>query len=89
MAAITIRRPRSEVEQRWDIEGSGASAVFTEAPGDQGVEVRSDCGDADLRRFKQLLETGEVVRSDAVPEGVRDLKESLQQRAAQPMQVVS
>ena len=89
MAAITIRRPRREVEQRWDIEGPGTSAVFTDAPGDQGVEVRSDCGDADLRRFKQALETGEVVRSDAVPEGVRDLKESLQQRAAQPMQAAS
>ena len=89
MTAITIRRPRAEVEQRWSIEGPGTSAVFTEAPGDQGVEVHSDCSDADLRRFKQMLETGEVVRSDAVPEGVRDLKESLQQRAAQPMPVAS
>ena len=85
MAAITIRRPRSEVEQRWDIEGAGTAAVFADAPGDQGTEVRSDCGDADLRRFKQVLETGEVIRSDAVPEGVRDLKDSLQQRPGQPM----
>ena len=86
MAAITIRRPRHEVEQRWGIEGPpDTSAVFADAPGEQGTEVRSACSDADLRRFKQVLETGEVVRSDAVPEGVRDLGASLQQRPGQPM----
>jgi len=89
MAAITIRRPRHEVEQRWGIEGPGTSATFADAPGDQGTEVRSECAEADLRRFKQVLETGEVVRSDAVPEGVRDLKESMRQRPGQPMEGVA
>jgi uncharacterized membrane protein len=38
----------------------------------------------ELRRFKQLLETGEIPRSDAVPEG--ELAErKLKQRPAQPL----
>jgi uncharacterized membrane protein len=37
----------------------------------------------DLRRFKQVLETGEVLRSDGAPQGT-DVKKS-RQRVAQPM----
>lgn len=37
----------------------------------------------DLRRFRQLVETGEVVRSDATPGG-HLLADQLRQRAAQP-----
>jgi uncharacterized membrane protein len=38
----------------------------------------------DLRRFKQQVETGEITRSDGVPEG--ELAErKLKQRAAQPL----
>ncbi len=36
-----------------------------------------------LRRFKQLLETGQVVRSDGTPEGT-DAKQLRNQDAAQP-----
>jgi len=39
----------------------------------------------DLRRLKQRLETGEVVRSDAVPEG-HQLARHLKQQPAQPME---
>src|SRR3954447_7487638 len=39
----------------------------------------------DLRRLKQRLETGEVVRSDAVPAG-HQLAQHLKQRPAQPME---
>lgn len=39
----------------------------------------------DLRRFKQLVETGVVVRSEAVPEGEL-LERKLGQRAAQPLE---
>jgi hypothetical protein len=35
----------------------------------------------DLRRFKQVIETGEVMRSDASPEGNGNIK----QRQAQPL----
>jgi uncharacterized membrane protein len=38
----------------------------------------------DLRHFKQLVETGEVARSDAVPEGER-MERKLKQRPAQPL----
>lgn len=38
----------------------------------------------DLRRFKQVMEAGEVVRSDASPEGTRALRQA-RQRPAQPM----
>ncbi len=37
----------------------------------------------DLRRFKQVVETGEVVRSDASPAGL-SAKQQLKQRPAQP-----
>jgi hypothetical protein len=39
----------------------------------------------DLRLLKQRLETGEVVRSDAVPEG-HQLRRHLKQRPAQPLE---
>ncbi|MEV4287872.1 SRPBCC family protein [Nonomuraea bangladeshensis] len=38
----------------------------------------------DLRRFKQVMETGEVVRSEGSPEGHRALRQ-LRQHAAQPI----
>jgi uncharacterized membrane protein len=38
----------------------------------------------DLRRFKQLVETGEVARSDGTPEGER-AERKLKQRPAQPL----
>ena len=42
----------------------------------------------DLRRFKQEVETGEVIRSDAAPDG-HLLAEHLRQRAAQPLEKAS
>jgi hypothetical protein len=38
----------------------------------------------ELRRFKQIVETGEVVRSDGTPEG-QELPRMLKQRPAQPL----
>jgi uncharacterized membrane protein len=88
--AVTIRRPREEVEARWRERppvGSAVDVTFAAAPGDRGTEVlvelvytppAGSVGDAvaklrrrdlatrvaeDLRRFKQVLETGEVVRA--------------------------
>jgi uncharacterized membrane protein len=141
-AAITIRRPREEVERRWkdlvresdvcllaplevtaDEPGrrvtfrSGAKAdhrvtgvaLFTDAPGDRGTEIHLEfvyaspagrLGEAvqklsgedplqfakdDLRRFRQLLEVGEIVRSEGSPEG-HSVKEHLHQRPAQPLE---
>ena len=39
----------------------------------------------ELRRFKQLVETGQVVRSDSTPDG-HLLADHLKQRAAQPLE---
>jgi uncharacterized membrane protein len=55
--------------------GTWVAKLFGEAP-DQQV---SD----DLRRFKQVLETGEVVRSEGTPEGTKTSR-MIAQRPAQP-----
>lgn len=56
--------------------GAAVAAMFGEDPRQQ---VRDD-----LRRFKQKLETGEIVRSDGSPEGTT-VRQQARQRAAQPM----
>jgi uncharacterized membrane protein len=68
-----------------DVSHSGA-VRFTPAPGGRGTEVRVELDyepgrqlDDDLRALKQVLEAGEVVRSDASPGGGRS-----KQRPAQP-----
>lgn len=85
-------RQREEVERAW--RGSNpapdASATFGEAPGDRGTEIHLT-GDEPLgklkdalRRFKAQLETGELPRSDAAPEGERR-ERKVKQRPAQPL----
>jgi hypothetical protein len=114
--AITVNRPREEVQQLMlsperrpaYIADSGANVTFKDAPGDRGTEIHVDLGDEsgglggvakrltgngtpplakikdELRRFKQLVETGVIARSDGVPEG--ELAErKLKQRPAQPL----
>jgi uncharacterized membrane protein len=56
--------------------GAAVARLFGEHPEQQ---VRDD-----LRRFKQVLETGEVVRSEGSPEGTR-ARRHLRQRPAQPI----
>jgi uncharacterized membrane protein len=56
--------------------GLALAKLFGEEPGMQLAD--------DLRRFKQLLETGEIVRSDATLRG-HSIKEHLTQRPAQPI----
>lgn len=60
--------------------------------GDFGVAIEKALGRDlatqladDLRRFKALVETGEVVRSDSTPDG-HLLVDHVQQRAAQPLE---
>jgi uncharacterized membrane protein len=115
--AVTIDRPREEVEQAWGaatelrrkVEDAGARVTFAAAPGDRGTELAvefehdppaGDLGAAaqkltgrdlatqladDLRRFKQQVETGQVVRSEGTPDG-HLLAGHLRQRAAQPLE---
>ena len=115
--AVTINRPRSEVEAAWaaavdlrrKVDDAGASVQFAAAPGDRGTELivefeydppAGDLGAAvqkltgkdlatqladDLRRLKQQIETGQVVRSEGSPDG-HLLADHLRQRAAQPLE---
>src|SRR3954452_462287 len=88
MAAITVNRPLEDVERRWRELGAEANVRFNPAPGDRGTEIHAE-GDAAklkdlLRNFKARVETGEVPRSDATPEG-ESIERKLDQRPAQPL----
>jgi uncharacterized membrane protein len=48
-----------------------------------GADPQRQLDDA-VRRFKQLVETGEVIRSEASPDGT-DAKQQRSQRPAQPL----
>ena len=108
-AAITVHRPRHEVERLWHspeyksdfIAGLGAGLSFADAPGDRGTEIHVELDRPrnpvrkllgtrklaklkdELRRFKQRVETGEIPRSDGVPEGEL-VERKFKQRPAQP-----
>ena len=76
--AVTVRAPLERAEAAWvDWCASGSSQLesnyavrFEPAPGARGTEVRLSGGASrgtirdELRRFKQLLETGEIPLSD-------------------------
>ena len=95
--AITIRHPRAGLERMWreqDFDwAAGATVSMKDAPGDQGTEIFVQLASAkddtqakdDLRRFKQVVETGEVVRAEGTPEGSSFLR-NLRQRPAQPQE---
>jgi len=42
-AAVTVNRPREDVERQWrssdPLQGSDAKAIFKDAPGDRGTEI--------------------------------------------------
>ncbi|MDP9020301.1 MAG: SRPBCC family protein, partial [Actinomycetota bacterium] len=69
---------RVEVEYQPPLGAVGAAAarLFGEQPAQQIED--------DLRRFKQVVETGEVVRSEGSPDGTRTQRQ-LHQRDAQPL----
>jgi hypothetical protein len=89
---ITVRGPVEEVKRRWQYR-TEMPARFSPAPRDQGTEIRVDAdgsgpmerlrAKSELRRFKQELETGIVVRSEGSPEG-EDPRRLLRQRPARP-----
>jgi uncharacterized membrane protein len=69
----TIVRVELEYRPPGGIAGAALATVFHEAPQQQLHD--------DLRRLKQVLETGEIVRSDGSPHGTG----SVLQRPAQPL----
>jgi uncharacterized membrane protein len=69
----TIVRVDMEYYAPFGVAGTAVAMLFNEAPQQQIYD--------DLRRLKQVLETGEVVRSDGSPDGAGRIK----QRPAQPL----
>lgn len=68
------------VVMAYDIPGGPIGAAIARFFGEEPHQQLDD----DLRRLKQVLETGEVVRSDGAPGGKRARRE-FPQRAAQPL----
>jgi uncharacterized membrane protein len=66
------------VEVRYEPPGGLVGAAVARLLGEHPDQQIRD----DLRRFKQVMETGEVVRSEGSPEGVRAIRQ-LRQRPAQ------
>ncbi|ORW31531.1 hypothetical protein AWB91_14640 [Mycobacterium paraense] len=72
--AGTEVRVRIGYQMPGGVVGKAAATLFGESP-DQQVND-------DLRRFKQILETGQVLRSDGSPEGTAAARQMHQQPAA-------
>ena len=98
--AITIRHPRAGLQKLFGEQSfewvTDATVTMTDAPGDRGTEIHVHLKNAkddadvkdDLRRFKQVVETGEITRADGVPEGESRFR-NLKQRPAQPLEAKS
>jgi uncharacterized membrane protein len=65
------------VTLRYHLPGGKVGSVVARLLGEHPEQQVRD----DLRRFKQVMETGEVVRSEGSPEGTRALRQALQRRA--------
>lgn len=72
------------VEIEYDIPGGRLGEAVAKLAGQQPQQQVDD----DLRRFKQVMETGEVVLSEGSPDGTRALDQA-RQREAQPVPVGS
>lgn len=67
------------VEMTYTPPGGSAGAAVAKLFGEEPQTQTYD----DMRRFKQMMETGEIVRSDAGPEGT-SIHQQMMQRPAQP-----
>lgn len=68
------------VALHYDVPGGRLGQAVAKLLGEEPEQQVRD----DLRRFKQVMETGDVVRSDAQPEGVK-ARHTVVQRHAQPV----
>src|SRR3712207_9267131 len=73
--------PISEVKVvlHYDVPGGRLGRAVAKLFGEEPVQQVRD----DLRRFKQVVETGDIVRSDGLPGGTHAKKQAVQ-RPAQP-----
>lgn len=68
------------VELEFSAPGRRLGAMVAKAFGENPQQQVCD----DLRRFKQVIETGEIVRSDGSPQGT-SMQQQAKQRAARPL----
>jgi len=68
------------VELDYEVPGGRLGRVMAKVVGEAPEQQLRD----DLRRFKQVIETGQVVRSEGSPEGLR-ARRQLRQRPARPI----
>jgi uncharacterized membrane protein len=68
------------VELDYSLPGGAIGAAVAKLFGEEPVQQMRD----DLHRFKQVMESGEVIRSEASPEGI-DATRLIKQRPAQPV----
>ena len=64
----------------YGVPGGRAGRLLAKLLGEEPEQQVRD----DLRRFKQVMETGDVVRSNGLPHGT-DARHQMLQRAARPM----
>ncbi|MEA2356862.1 MAG: hypothetical protein QOI62_122 [Solirubrobacteraceae bacterium] len=69
------------LELEYEVPGGAVGAALKKVTGDDPLQLAKD----DLRRFKQLVETGEIARSDGAPTG-HSAKLQPKQRPAQPVE---
>ncbi len=67
------------VEMEYDMPGGHLGAVVAKVFGEEPIQQLHD----DMRRCKQLIETGEIIRSDGSPDGAR-VQALATQSAGQP-----
>jgi len=67
------------VVMHYDVPGGRVGRVLAKVFGEEPEQQVRD----DLRRFKQVMETGDIVRTDGLPHGT-DARHQLAQRPAQP-----
>jgi hypothetical protein len=90
--AITILASETEIRPRLQQSelASNGDITFRRAPGARGTEVivntskKTEKVKAELRKVKELIEVGEIVRSEGTPEGP-DAKRQIKQRPARPL----
>lgn len=68
------------VKMRYDMPGGALGKAVAKYFGEEPSQQLDD----DLRRFKQVMETGEVIRSDGAPRG-KQAREEFPQHPAQPL----
>jgi uncharacterized membrane protein len=81
MPAPGLRGTEVHLAIRYDAPGGKLAEAVVQLLGEDPIQQVKD----DLRRFKQLLETGQIVRSESTPEGT-GARGFIRQRPAQPLE---